>query len=71
MSTAVRPNVVAYHAPAPQVRGSILGPGKVDSALHPSCCGSINEYQVCLGTRFRLTTRSGHQLMRLSNDHVH
>ncbi|GFX76689.1 SOCS box domain-containing protein [Trichonephila clavipes] len=29
---------------------SIPGLGKVDSAFHPYCSGSINEYQACLGT---------------------
>ncbi|GFV52377.1 hypothetical protein TNCV_3216081 [Trichonephila clavipes] len=51
--------VVAYHASIPQVRDSILGLGKVDSAFH-LFSGSINEYQACLETKhwgfhFRLT----------------
>ncbi|GFY32698.1 uncharacterized protein TNCV_4638041 [Trichonephila clavipes] len=31
--------------------GSILGLGKVDSAFHPYCSGSINEYQACVAWR--------------------
>ncbi|GFV74946.1 hypothetical protein TNCV_1041841 [Trichonephila clavipes] len=31
--------------------GSIPGLGKVDSAFHPYCSGSIKEYQACLGTK--------------------
>ncbi|GFX36646.1 hypothetical protein TNCV_580251 [Trichonephila clavipes] len=42
--------VVAYRTSTPQVRGSILGLGKVDSAFDPFS-GSINEYQAFLGTK--------------------
>ncbi|GFW51527.1 hypothetical protein TNCV_4212051 [Trichonephila clavipes] len=41
--------VVVYRASTPQVLGSINVLGKVDSAFHPRCIGSINEYQACLG----------------------
>ncbi|GFU24126.1 hypothetical protein TNCV_2007181 [Trichonephila clavipes] len=37
----------AYRASTPQVRGSIPGLGKVDSAFLPFS-GLINEYQACL-----------------------
>ncbi|GFU48005.1 hypothetical protein TNCV_4967881 [Trichonephila clavipes] len=52
--------VVEYCASIPQVRRSILGLGKIDSAFHPFR-RSINEYQGSLGTkqwelRFRMTT---------------
>ncbi|GFV96121.1 hypothetical protein TNCV_1870811 [Trichonephila clavipes] len=61
-------SVSRFHTTGP---GSIPGLGKVDSTFHPYCSGSINEYQACLGTqtlgsRFRLTTGSGHLLMHLS-----
>ncbi|GFW53559.1 hypothetical protein TNCV_4814651 [Trichonephila clavipes] len=39
-----------YRASTPQVRVSILGRGKVDSAFHLCHSGSINENQACLGT---------------------
>ncbi|GFV99587.1 hypothetical protein TNCV_5079491 [Trichonephila clavipes] len=61
---------IACRASTPQVRGSSLGLGKVDSTFYPFD-GSINEHQACLETkhwefRCRLTTRSGHLLMPLS-----
>ncbi|GFU12473.1 hypothetical protein TNCV_4244351 [Trichonephila clavipes] len=43
--------VVVHRASTPQVRGSINGMGKVDSAFHPCYIGSINEYQACLGSK--------------------
>ncbi len=52
--------VVALSALKPQVRGSVLELGKVDSALHPSA-GHQTVDQACLGTKHwklhvRLTT---------------
>ncbi|GFV41432.1 hypothetical protein TNCV_5048371 [Trichonephila clavipes] len=40
-------------ASTPQVRGSILRLGKVDSTFHPFS-GSINEYQACLGVSLQI-----------------
>ncbi|GFT77694.1 hypothetical protein TNCV_4245631 [Trichonephila clavipes] len=62
-------SVSRFHTRDP---GSIPGLGKVDSTFHPYCSGSINEYQKLSwglkhwGSRFRLTTLSGHLLMHLS-----
>ncbi|GFV77270.1 hypothetical protein TNCV_445001 [Trichonephila clavipes] len=41
---------VVYGASTLQVRGSMLGLGKLSSAFRPFS-GSINEYQDCLGTK--------------------
>ncbi|GFU20958.1 hypothetical protein TNCV_3005241 [Trichonephila clavipes] len=42
--------VIVYRASTPQVWGSIIWLGKVDSAFHPRYIGSKNEYQACLGS---------------------